>query len=520
MVISLKKNKTPKSWNPFSTVVLVLLILSEVLLAFSIWQLKMLPTKYFVLIPIAMAVITALLCLLLFQAKKRGKWQKQSGHVKQIVAYILCVAIIAGCLFGYSAVSQVNQTISNITSNSTPTKVNVLLEIYVLADDPAEFIQDAAEYSFAISENIDAEDNQKAVAELEDLLGSTVTTRSYPTSIAMIDALFAGEVEAIILDSSYISILEGLDGYTDFSSRTRLLHEHVIEKEVTEPSLPDVTAPPVVEDPSSNTFVVYVAGSDTRSNKLIHSRSDVNILVVVNPDTHQILLINTPRDTYVPNPAGNGAMDKLTHLGLEWEENSMAGLAELYGHPINYYTRVNFTGLSTLVDAIGGVTVYSENAFNVNNSSGFVYINKGNNRLNGTQALAFARERGNLQGGDLDRGKNQMALIKGIVNQLTSTTTILTNYSQILQSLEGMFSTNMSAEEIGTLVQLQLDEMPDWEIFSYAITGEGATKSCWAADGAYAFVLIPDQDAVDHASGLIEMMLDGEVLTSEDIVLE
>lgn len=514
MVIALKKNKTPKNWNLFSIVVLVLLILAEGLLALAIWQLKMLPTKYFVLIPIAMALVTALLCLLLFQAKRQGRWQKQSGRGKQIVAYILCTVIIAVCLFGYSAISQVNQTISNITS--TPTKVNVLLEIYVLADDPAEFIQDAAAYTFAVSESIDAEDNQKIIAEMEDLLGSAVTTRSYPTSAALVDALYAGEVEAIILDSSYISVLEGLDGYTDFSSRTRLLHEHVIEKDVTEETLPNVTEPPVVEDPSSNTFVVYVAGSDTRASKLIHSRSDVNILVVVNPDTHQILLINTPRDTYVSNPAGNGAMDKLTHLGLGGEANSMAALANLYGHPINYYARVNFTGLATLVDAIGGVTVYSDQAFY---ATQIVYINEGENHLNGEQALAFARERKNLQAGDLDRGKNQMALIKGIINQLTSGA-ILTSYSEILQSLEGMVATNMSAEDIGTLVQLQLSEMPDWEMFSYAITGEGATKSCWAADGAYAYVMLPNEDDVAHASGLIGKMLDGEALTSEDFVRE
>lgn len=514
MVITLKKNKTPKNWNSFSIVVLVLLILAEGLFTFAIWQLKMLPTKYFVLIPIAMAAITGLQCLLLFQAKKQGKWQKGASHGKQIVAYILCAVIIAGCLFGYSAVSQVNKTISNITS--TPTKVNVLLEIYVLADDPAEFIQDTAAYSFAISENVDAEDNQKAVAELESLLGSKINTVSYTTSIAMVDALFAGEVEAIILDSSYISILEGLDGYTDFSSRTRLLHEHVIEKDIPNETLPNVTEPPVIEDPSSNAFVVYVAGSDTRSTKLIHSRSDVNILVVVNPDAHQILLINTPRDTYVPNPAGNGAMDKLTHLGLGGETNSMAGLADLYDQPINYYARVNFTGLATLVDAIGGVTVYSDQAFY---ATQIVYINKGENHLNGEQALAFARERKNLKAGDWDRGKNQMALIKGIVNKLTSGA-ILTNYSQILQSLEGMFTTNMSAEDIGTLVQLQLSEMPDWEMFSLAITGEGSTKSCWAADGAYAYVMLADEDQVAHASNLIGKMLDGEVITAEDLVME
>ena len=209
-------------------------------------------------------------------------------------------------------------------------------------------------------------------------------------------------------------------------------------------------------------------------------------------------------------------MDKLTHCGVNGATNSMEALGILYGVDPEYYARINFSGFETLVDAIGGVTIYSDVAFTVN---GDYYIQKGENHLNGQQALGFARIRKSLAGGDNDRGKNQMKLITAILNQL-SAGNLLQNYDQILKSLEGMFVTSMPAEKIGELVQKQLTEMPKWEIFSFAVTGQGGSDSCWAAGGGYAYVMYPHEAVVAHASALLEKVLTGETLTREDMTVK
>ena len=213
------------------------------------------------------------------------------------------------------------------------------------------------------------------------------------------------------------------------------------------------------------------------------------------------------------NPAGNGARDKLSHCGLNGINNCIGAMTNLYGLPINYYARINFSGFRTLVDAIGGVTIYSDKSFATRN----YYIYEGENHLNGDQALDYARERKSLKGGDNDRGKNQMKLITAMIDQL-SVSTLLENYQKILDSLEGMFSTSMPSEAIGKLVQHQLTQMPEWEIHSFAVTGDNGNDRCWAVGNGYGYVMYPHMDEVAYAAGLIQRVLDGEILTDEDLV--
>ena len=147
-----------------------------------------------------------------------------------------------------------------------------------------------------------------------------------------------------------------------------------------------LTAAP--QKPHEEPFIVYLGGSDTRSGKLTKGRNDVNILAVVNPNTKQLLLVNTPRDYYVRNSSGGGARDKLTHCGLYGVNCSMKTLGNLYDETVEYYVQINFTGFKKLIDAMGGITVYSDYAFTAITRT---YISQGENNLTGQQALDFAR---------------------------------------------------------------------------------------------------------------------------------
>jgi LCP family protein required for cell wall assembly len=512
----LKKKNPDRVWNLISVLILAVLIAAQGLLLWQIQKLNMLPGKYFLLLCGGCLVLTGLISLLMLR-KKRGKWQKRQGHGRQVIGYLLSLLLLVGCCVGSYAVGRVQSTVSSITA---PQTVKVVLEIYVRAEDPAGSIQDTAGYTYALPQDITEAEIAPVVAELEELLQGRLELVRLANATAQLDALFAGEVDAVVLNSAYLTILEETEGYEDYAKRVKLLHETVVEKEVPKENRPSLDNLPhnKPEDsgnaPERTGFLCYLSGIDSRHNINTNGRSDVNILVAVNPQTHQILMVNTPRDYYVINPiSGDNSKDKLTHCGVGGVPNSMEALGTLYGHHPEYYARINFSGFETLVDAIGGVTIYSDIAF----PAGGTNIYQGENHLNGVQALEFARERKNVAGGDNTRGKDQMKLISAIVNQL-SASTLLNNYSEILASLEGMFVTSMPAEKIGELVQTQIAEMPRWEIFSFAVTGTGGTDHCWAS-GFYAYVMYPHEKDVAHASSLIDKILSGEILTEADMTI-
>ena len=269
-----------------------------------------------------------------------------------------------------------------------------------------------------------------------------------------------------------------------------------------------LTAAP--QKPHEEPFIVYLGGSDTRSGKLTKGRNDVNILAVVNPNTKQLLLVNTPRDYYVSNPAGEGAKDKLAHCGLYGLENSKEALSRLYGLPVAYGAVINFKGFEALIDALGGVTVYSESAFTT--TIGGYRIQQGANTLNGAQALAFARERSRVSGGDNTRGQHQMQVIAAMVRQL-SAGNVLSRWREILDSLEGMFATDMPLTTMTKLLTNEIDNLDDWEIFSAAVTGTGGTDYNWSSGGK-AYVMYPDE-SVEQVSALMQRMMNGERLADE-----
>ena len=239
------------------------------------------------------------------------------------------------------------------------------------------------------------------------------------------------------------------------------------------------------------------------------SRSDVNIIATVNTKTGQVLLVSTPRDFYVPLSISDGIPDKLTHAGIYGIEVSRDTLAMLYDTDIDYYFRVNFDGFKEIIDALGGITVNSEYAF----KSGSYQFKKGDNEVDGKAALSFARNRYAFASGDRQRGKNQMAVIKGVINTATGPA-ILKNYKSILDGLEGSFDTNMPYTTITKLIQNQLKEGTKWNVVTYSANGTGASKKPYSLS-TNAYVMIPDQSTVDHAKELINRVKNGKILTQE-----
>ena len=259
-------------------------------------------------------------------------------------------------------------------------------------------------------------------------------------------------------------------------------------------------------------FVIYLSGVDTRGELTENARSDVNILAAVNPATKRVALINTPRDYYV-DLAGTDSKDKLTHAGLYGVETSMATLGGLYGVSVDHYIRINFAGFIQIIDALGGVDVYSDQAFTSVGSPGYydpTTFVEGWNHLDGKSALAFARERHAFASGDIQRGINQMKVIDAMLNKIKSPA-LLMGFSKIMDAASDCFVTSFSQDQISALVRMQLSDLAEWDIESYTVTGSSSSSTkCYSAKGQKLYVMKPDDASVNKAKEMIASVLGGE----------
>ena len=482
----------------------VLQVIAEGMALYGIWELDMLPQKYFLAVAAAFVLVAVLTGALLLPLRT-GRLQGGAGVFLSVVAFALsCVASLM--------ILDARGTIENVVGQVSG-KASV--GVYVKTDDPAQTLEDTAGYNFGMVFGYETEKFQEAVEAMEETLGTTLNVGQYNSADALLEAFFGGEIDALIINSAYVDIIEEMEGYEDFATRVRLLHEQKISGWSSMLDNLGGTKPAKGEAIVTDPFVIYLSGSDTRNQKLATSRSDVNILMIVNPETKQALLINTPRDYYVPNPvSSSGTKDKLTHCGIYGIECSMEALAQLYDVEVDYYAQINFTGFETLIDAIGGVTVYSDVAFNTADK---YHINAGENHLDGKQALSFARERKRLAGGDNARGQNQMKVIKAVIGKMTSGTTIISNYSEIMASLEGMFATSLPMDEISSLVKMQLEDMAQWNVQSFAVTGYNGSDYTYSAPGTKLYVMYPNEEDVAKAQTLIDTIFADGILTEADI---
>ncbi len=265
-------------------------------------------------------------------------------------------------------------------------------------------------------------------------------------------------------------------------------------------------------DVTSDPFIVYLSGLDTRGVSEIKDkgRSDVNMLMAVNPVTKQLLMVNIPRDYYLPLYGDANKMDKLTHAGSYGVDCSMKTVGTLFGVQCNYYVKVNFQSVVDIVDALGGVTVNSEFNFSSNYSlSGTTYsFHVGENNLTGDSALAFARERYNVPGGDRQRGKHQQMVISAILDEAMSPSILNpSNLKNVLSAITGNTKTNMSYDDISSLVRMQLNNMSGWDIDSISVDGTGSSGPCYAAGGQSLSVILPNMDTVTAAKSAINAVM-------------
>lgn len=495
----MSRRRRRNDWIPGAVITIIVIMLSVVFMGLLAMT-KMIPTIYMLIIGIVLAVIAAIIWLLVWHTRYTGRF---------IGGTVLAVIMIAILAFGGFYINKTRSAISNISGETTEV---TQMAVYVKSDDAADSVEATAGYTYGILSSLDRENTDGAVAHLNSQFGTEVQTKEYAGLTELADGILNGEVNAMLLNSGYLSVYEDMDGYTDFS--TKIKEVGTVEVESTIQSAEESTpVEPITTANGGKVYTIYLSGIDTRGEMTAKSRSDVNIIATVNTDTHEILLVSTPRDYFVPLSISGGAPDKLTHAGIYGIDVCMDTLGMLYDIDINYYFRINFGGFVKVIDALGGITVNSDYDFDSKNILGY-HFNKGENYVNGEQALIFARERYAFQEGDRQRGKNQMEVIRGVVKKALSPE-ILTSYSSILSSLDGCFGTNITYEEIAQILQQQLTNGGDWTIVSYSVNGTGATEKPYSMSQK-AYVMVPDYDTVNKAKSLMEKVRNGEVVTQEE----
>lgn len=456
-------------------------------------------------------VIIALASVLLIIIGITQRW-----IVPGIITKIVAIAMIVAMIFCINYINITTKALDKISNMKTEIS-NV--RVYVMNDSGIDKLQDVRSDRYGIVTGLDNENTEKALNLIAKELNTSITYTKYTGIMQLMEALYNNKVDAIVLNSAFIPVLESVSEYSDMDKKIKSIWSVDIKKLVkddsnTNPSGED-TKEPETKDPydqykdylygGDDVFTLYVSGIDTNGSPMVNRNSDVNILITFNTKTRQILMINTPRDFYVPLSISNGVKDKLTHAGCYGIQVSVDTLQMLYGIKIDDYLKINFTGFVNVIDQLGGVNVYSE--YDFTSVDGYSY-KKGYNMLDGRLTLSFARERHAFGSGDRQRGKNQMAVIKAIIDKCTSTDALL-NYESVLGAIADSIATSMSKDEITDLIKMQLSDMKGWNIVTYSVDGKGDNLMTFSLT-APNYVMVPTEATVIKAKEYLAKIYAGE----------
>ena len=416
--------------------------------------------------------------------------------VKKKAQTFTILFLIFGILVTSLGVFGIQQFVS-VTSklNETATVSNYTMSIAVLKDSGIESVSEIQ--SVAAPVGNDQENIQKLIDDIQKNQQQRLEVTSVDSYLEAYKQLQSGEVKAIVLNEGFENIIES--EYPNHAATIKKIYTMGVKKKIKGPKAT-----------KGNAMTIYVSGIDTYGPINSVSRSDVNILMTVNRDTKKVLLTSTPRDSYVPiADGGNNQNDKLTHAGIYGVDASIHTLENLYGIDINYYARLNFTSFLNLIDLLGGIEVYNDQAFSAHTNDG-KYYPVGTLQLSSKDALGFVRERYSLADGDRDRGRNQQKVITAIIQKLTSPE-VLANYSAVIQGLQESVQTNMPVEAMMELVNGQLEKGGKYEVKSQDLKGTGKMGlPSYAMPGSQLYMMEVDQNSLANVKAAMTAVLEGK----------
>ncbi|WP_294730322.1 LCP family protein [uncultured Faecalibaculum sp.] len=467
---------------------------------YQLYTLSVLPDH----LQLPVLVIIALICLVVILV------QLEFAHSKRVRTVFIVIAFLLGAVFSTAAyyLYRTNGTLSAITAIRNTNDNNI--SVVVMNDSEIHALEDLSGKKVGVLKNIDKGGTEKALEQVQKEMPvefELVELDSVPQE-AM--ALYNGEVDAVILNEAYRTNVIELEEYADFSNRTRVIFQAHFKTDAT-------NEPLAVSDVTTKPYNILISGNDTYGDVGELSRSDVNMVVTVNPMTSTVLLTSIPRDAYVAVDCGDayacaeGQLDKITHTGINGVTSTKRTVEKLLDIDINYTFRVNFSSVTNIVDSLGGIDIDVPEGQAVETfyaDSTLEGVTEGWNHLDGERALSFARERYAYIDGDNQRVRNQQMVLKAIFDKATSPD-IIVNYPSLLKALESAFDTTLSQDEITSFIKYQIQAMPGWKFETYQLSGEGSTLFCPSL-GQAAYVTVLDQNTVALAHDKIMAVLDGK----------
>lgn len=476
-----KKKKKVLKINIFGLILSLMLIAISISLIVFSQMFDIIPNNYYNLF-LAFIIISNILLFILLVLKFKNKFLK----VLKILAYIITIILIIIYSVGIVYLNKTRHLFENISIIKEE-----VTNYYIIVLDTSNYQEpsDLYEKSLAYYETTSK--------EVLDSIKLSLTYVPISDVTKLKDKLYNKEVDAILISDIIKNKFEDED--EDFTSNIRILKTIEITKQIE-----DITKRVSIKN---TPFNVLISGIDTYGDISQTSRNDVNIVATVNPNTNEILLTSIPRDYYVKLHGTEGYNDKLTHASYYGINMAVTTIEDILDIDINYYVKVNFTTVVDLVNEIGGVDVYADQAINKWKDCP---IKEGYNHLNGNCALKFSRERHSYIDGDRHRGRNQQEVIKAIFTKLTSGSTILTEYTNIINVLDGKFATNIDMNEVTDFIKYELNDLKDYTIINTQLDGYGSMGPTYSYPYQDLWIMIPYEDTITNAKNLINKMLNNE----------
>lgn len=482
----MKKDKRKRSKNKgiwFFRTIAILSIIIFIVFGIMLYVLDMIPFKYLIIFYIVFGLLYLYLFITSFPKKIKNKFRISS-----------CVFLILfGTIFGIG-IKYLNDTMDFVGVISKDLFQKEVYYVMTLDSSTIKNVKDLDNKTIGI---YSSKNSEEAIKLLDKKIDST--NKEYKNIVELFEDLQDKKIDAVLINDSTKNLLSS--DLSDMKLKLKEIYKVYVSIEKTDiVKVVDITKKP---------FNIYVAGGDAYGSIDNVTNTDVNMIITVDPINRKVLLTSIPRDYYVNLPSfGNDAYDKLTHAGYYGIEESVKAIENLLDIDINYYVKVNFSTIEGVIDAIKGVDVYSDYSFN-ECAYGIYHFNKGMNHLNGKQALAFARERKSFSDGDIQRVKNQQKVLTAIIDKVTSSTTLVTNFSQILDSVGNSFSTNMETKSINRFIKMQLNDMRGWSIESQNLVGTDLYTYTYTYPNLQLYVMKQDENSIAMSKNKINKYLKG-----------
>ena len=451
----------------------ILTLILSILCLVTINGLNMLPNKYFIILILVMSVLN-LLGLLIYTKKK---WV----NIVAIFIYLITIIIsVIGYYYGSETIDYLRHAFNNDSVEISE------YGLYVLKDKISD-INSIKSFGYLDEENAD-----KSLKELKKRVNASEIL--YDDMYSLTQDFLNNKVNSMLLDKTYYNML--VDEKEIDESKINLIYSFNVEikKNVKKDNSVDELKP----------FNIFLSGSDARSNYIAtKTRSDVNMIISVDPKNKKVLLTSIPRDYYVSVYGKTGLKDKLTHAGIYGIDTSVKTVENLFDIKIDYYIKVGFSSVVEVVNLLGGIDIESDKAFTTYCGDGGAIktnVKKGMNHFNGGEALSYARERHAYALGDRHRILNQQQVLEAVISKITTDKSILLKYDKTLSSLSKLYKTNIPSDLISLLVKNQLEDMSAYKIERQSVSGSDASMNTYTAPSKKRYVMIPYEKDVKRAS--------------------